>query len=326
MRELGLRATILRVDTGARTLLSKGLGNSMADVPKARPKMSFRIGSMAIPHLITLLLQLRDEGRLSLDDRLSDRRSFPTDRITLRMLANNTSGYRDWIQGNEAFVHALLGGVFRQWTTAELRDRDPRGPACDPGTLLQLRSHQLRGPGPGHQHGDGTLDPEPRPRADPRAARPAPDRDLAATGDAGAGPPLSTAERGFGEHLTEPILTIGDGIVMSATRSRTSPAPHARSGGAPSPGTSCERFAAHPDQAQTGFSLGRDHRRHRRRLQNPRPGLATGIMAYLPSRQLSIAIVATAKPRGAGDERAFASLLFSRLTAYLTPGHQPTLG
>ena len=64
--------------------------------------MHFRIGSMAIPHLITLLLQLQDEGKLTLDDKLS--RFLPdmpdADRITLRMLADNTSGYRDWIQGD----------------------------------------------------------------------------------------------------------------------------------------------------------------------------------------------------------------------------------
>ena len=43
----------------------------MAGAP-ANMKMHFRIGSMAIPHLITLLLQLQDEGRLSLEDPLSN--------------------------------------------------------------------------------------------------------------------------------------------------------------------------------------------------------------------------------------------------------------
>ena len=89
----------------------------MAGVP-ARRDMRFRIGSMAIPYLVTILLQLQDQGRLSLDDKLS--RFLPgmpdAGRITLRMLADNTSGYPDWIQGNEAFFHLFYANVFRQWT------------------------------------------------------------------------------------------------------------------------------------------------------------------------------------------------------------------
>lgn len=91
---------------------------------------------MAIPDLITLLLQLQDEGRLSLDDKLATYLpALPNaDRITLRMLANNTSGYSDWIQGNQAFVDPLYADVFKQWTPAELLAvAFPRPPACEPG-------------------------------------------------------------------------------------------------------------------------------------------------------------------------------------------------
>jgi D-alanyl-D-alanine carboxypeptidase len=101
--------------------------------------MHFRIGSMAIPYLTTLLLQLRDEGRVRLDDRLSE--WFPAlpnaDRITLRMLANNTSGYRHYIQGNPVFVDALYADVFRQWKPNELLSYALARPlACDPGTCF----------------------------------------------------------------------------------------------------------------------------------------------------------------------------------------------
>ena len=64
--EMGLRAAIVRVDTGSQPLAEFALGNSMTGTP-ARPDMYFRIGSMAIPHMITVLLQLQDEGRLSVD-------------------------------------------------------------------------------------------------------------------------------------------------------------------------------------------------------------------------------------------------------------------
>jgi hypothetical protein len=62
------------------------------------------------------------------------------------------------------------------------------------------------------------------------------------------------------------------------------------------------------------------------RLQNPMLNGYTGIMAYLPSRKLSVAIVTTQLPRSAGDSRSYASLLFSKLSAYLTPGHRVSLG
>jgi len=77
MPELGLRATIMRVDTGEQPLVDAGFGNSMKGVP-ASPKMYFRIGSIAIPYLISVLLQLEDEGKLSLNDKLSKYRpNFP---------------------------------------------------------------------------------------------------------------------------------------------------------------------------------------------------------------------------------------------------------
>jgi D-alanyl-D-alanine carboxypeptidase len=138
MGKLGMKATILQIDTGKRPLIRAGFGSSMAGVP-ASPDMYFRIGSMAIPDLITLLLQLEDEGKLSLDDKLSQYRpNLPdADQITLRMLANNTSGYQDWIQGNPAFVEALFANVFKQWTVSELlATAFARGPACDPGTCF----------------------------------------------------------------------------------------------------------------------------------------------------------------------------------------------
>jgi len=94
-----LRAALVRVDVGNRTLATAAAGESMAGVP-ANLRMHFRIGSIAIPYLIDLVLQLQDQGRLSLNDPVS--KWFPdlpnTDRVTLRMLANSTSGYPDWVQ------------------------------------------------------------------------------------------------------------------------------------------------------------------------------------------------------------------------------------
>ena len=86
--------------------------------------MHFRLGSMSIPFLTTVLLQLEEEGRLSLDDPLAKwlpSSGYPNaDRVTPGMLARSTSGYPDWIQGNPTFVSALLADPFRTWTESEL--------------------------------------------------------------------------------------------------------------------------------------------------------------------------------------------------------------
>lgn len=93
----GLRGVLARVDLGNRTLARVAAGNSMPGVP-TNFRMHFRIGSIAIPYVIDVLLQLQDAGRLSLDDPLSKwlPKLLNADRVRLRMLANSTSGYADW--------------------------------------------------------------------------------------------------------------------------------------------------------------------------------------------------------------------------------------
>ena len=61
-----LRAALVRVDRGDRSIARVSVGESMDGVP-ANLRMNFRVGSVAIPYVIDLLLQLQDDGRLSLD-------------------------------------------------------------------------------------------------------------------------------------------------------------------------------------------------------------------------------------------------------------------
>ena len=132
------KGAILRVDIGRRTLVNRGFGVSMEGVP-ATSKMSFRVGAMAIPFLTTIALQLQDQRRLDLDDKLS--RWYPSypnaDRVTLRMLASGTSGYPDQIQENPVFQALQLADVFRDWNDDELlRYAFALPPVCDPGTCF----------------------------------------------------------------------------------------------------------------------------------------------------------------------------------------------
>jgi CubicO group peptidase (beta-lactamase class C family) len=120
MRQNDLRAVILNVGIGDREVVTTALGNSMTGV-SATTRMHFRIGNVAIAYMATALLRLQDQHRVNIDDRVS--RWFPrlpgASRITLRMLANSTSGYSDYV-ANPSFVDALYADPFRSWTPREL--------------------------------------------------------------------------------------------------------------------------------------------------------------------------------------------------------------
>jgi hypothetical protein len=51
----------------------------------------------------------------------------------------------------------------------------------------------------------------------------------------------------------------------------------------------------------------------------------TGIMAYLPSRGISVGLVTTQLPRAADTGVHYATVLFKKLTEYLTPQHVSAL-
>jgi CubicO group peptidase (beta-lactamase class C family) len=82
--------------------------------------MHFRNGAIAFFYVATLLLRLVDQKVVTLDDPLAkwlpDLRD--ADKATLRMLANLTAGYPDYVQ-NAEFVSALYADPFRQWTPEE---------------------------------------------------------------------------------------------------------------------------------------------------------------------------------------------------------------
>lgn len=128
-----LNAVIVSVQVGDEPLITEAWGETLAGVP-ATPEMHFRNGAIAISYLTTLLLQLRDEGVVSIYDKLSN--WFPyypeAGRINLLMLANSTSGYADYEP-----VISIHEDVFRQWEPGELIAIGLARPmACDPGTCF----------------------------------------------------------------------------------------------------------------------------------------------------------------------------------------------
>ncbi len=121
MAERHLKAVIVRVAVGGHEVLTQAVGESVTGVP-ATPQMHFRNGAVAISYVSTLLLKLVDENKLHLDDKLSTwLPDFPhADQVTLGQLAQMTSGYPDYVLGNDEFSAALYANPFKQWTTDDI--------------------------------------------------------------------------------------------------------------------------------------------------------------------------------------------------------------
>jgi D-alanyl-D-alanine carboxypeptidase len=330
MPEMGLRASIVQVETGDQALVRAGFGNSMKGTP-ARPDMYFRIGSMAIPYLIDLLLELEDEGKLSLDDKLAKYRpSFPNaGAVTLRMLASATSGYPDWIQGNEPFQRLLLENPFRQWTSNELLHWAFTMPVvCAPGTcfhyahtnfaiLAQVIS-QVTGKPISTLMRERFLGPLGL------------DHTQISRFPAMPGEALHsyTDERGVYEDSTfwSPSWTIGDGTIMASTMGDAiRGAREIGRGVRVSKHANEERLA--PITAGMGiftkhlyYSLGISVAEGWQ-VQNPFLNGYTGAVGYLPAQDMTVGIVTTQLPRSAGSSTNFATVLLGKLSAYLSPAH-----
>ncbi|MGW3666880.1 serine hydrolase domain-containing protein [Streptomyces sp. NPDC005141] len=118
--EFHLNSVELKVTRDGREVLTDALGESMTGVP-AQPDMHFRAGSVAFSYIGTALLQLVEEGKVRLDDTVE--RWLPglpkANKITLRMLASNTTGLHDYVT-DPAFLAELEAHPFRHWTPQQL--------------------------------------------------------------------------------------------------------------------------------------------------------------------------------------------------------------
>jgi CubicO group peptidase (beta-lactamase class C family) len=135
MADAHLKAVIVRVTAGGDEIVTRAVGESMTGVP-ATTDMHFRNGAVAISYVATLLLLLAEDGTVGLDDRLS--RWLPdvphAERVTLAQLAQMTSGYHDYVLGNDAFADAAYADPFRAYTTDDLLDEKVLQPLGLTGT------------------------------------------------------------------------------------------------------------------------------------------------------------------------------------------------
>lgn len=120
MSEMDLRAVLLYVTIDGEEIVRHAIGESLDGVP-ATTDMHLRNGAVAITYMSVLLLRLVDEGIVALDDTIE--RWLPdlpdAERVTLRMLANMTAGYPDYVQ-NPALAEGIYGNPFHAWTADEL--------------------------------------------------------------------------------------------------------------------------------------------------------------------------------------------------------------
>jgi D-alanyl-D-alanine carboxypeptidase len=106
-----------RADT---KILTMALGPSMTTVPAAT-NMHYRIGGIALTFMSTLRLMMVEQGKLSLDDKIS--RWLPdllkADEVSVRMLVANTAGHIVYVRVQD-FVDLQLKEPFRTFTDQEL--------------------------------------------------------------------------------------------------------------------------------------------------------------------------------------------------------------
>src|SRR4029077_21220539 len=136
MAQAHLKAVIVRVTVDGKEVVTEAVGESMTGIP-ANTAMHFRNGAVAISYVATLLLKLVDEKKLSLADKLS--KWLPeiphAARVTLGQLAQMTSGYVDYVIGNNAMNDSLYANPFRRWPTHELLEYAVNQPLLsEPGT------------------------------------------------------------------------------------------------------------------------------------------------------------------------------------------------
>ena len=135
MKSEHLRAVIVKVTQGDKVVISQAFGESMAGVP-ATTAMHFRNGAVAFSYLGTLLMEFVDEHKVKLDDTID--RWMPTlpeaNKVKLKMLANQTSGYPDY-ETDPKWLDAFIADPFHIWTFEErMKYAFARPMQFDPGT------------------------------------------------------------------------------------------------------------------------------------------------------------------------------------------------
>ncbi|MBC2604064.1 serine hydrolase domain-containing protein [Puniceicoccus vermicola] len=133
--ENGLTSMVVGVWRQGEPAFREAFGTSMPGTP-ADLSMKFRAGGTCLTSVTAVLLKTVESGKVSLDDTIEKwMPDLPkSDEVTLRMLANCTAGYGDYVP-NEEFISVFEENPFRFFTPEELIDYGlDGGMSYEPGT------------------------------------------------------------------------------------------------------------------------------------------------------------------------------------------------
>jgi CubicO group peptidase (beta-lactamase class C family) len=356
MAAYDLKSVIVRVMIDGRGVVTEAFGESMSGVP-ATTEMQFRNGAVAISYMSTLLLQLVDQGVVRLDDPLSTwLPDLPdADRVTLRMLADMTAGYPDHVS-NPQFNKEIYADPFRQWTPQDLIAISLSTPRLyPPGTnwayshtnyvILGLALEQITGQPLATLIHDNILAPQglnhtyssatPAIRAPVLHAFTSERREplgIAASTrfyeESTYWNPSWTLAAGAIEttdiyDMAASAVLIGEGTLLSPESHQAQIAPDLLGFGRPIAGcTTC-----HTLDAQYNYGLG-VVLKGPWLIQNPLFFGYSGVMAYLPSRKIALAIATTYGEQSFDEEGNYkygnaSERIFAAIANYLAPDDPP---
>lgn len=337
-QQYGLNSVILKVTRGRRDLLTTALGESMTGIP-ADTDMQFRTGAVGIAYMGIILLQLAQEHVVDIDDPIS--RWLPrvphSHEITLRMLANSTSGLHDYVV-DPVFGAELEAQPFKYWTEAELL-AFPFSHTLwyAPGTnwsyshanfvLLGQALSKITGKPLAELLRERVLDPLHLDNTFINAKPPIPNPVHAFTSERGTyeestywNPSWTTAH---GAILTQNICdlatsarAVGSGALLSPAwhRFQLNPGTVGLGNPATCPPGICR---LNTEAAHYGVGL---QVVNTWIVQNPSFSGYFAVQAYLPSQQLSIAVDTTDGPAATPNVN-YADTIAQSIAAYLAPGH-----
>jgi CubicO group peptidase (beta-lactamase class C family) len=331
MAQNDLHAVILSVSIGKQNVVTTALGESMTGVP-ATTEMHFRNGNVAVSYLATLLLQLVDQRRVGLDDPISTwLPSLPhAESITLDMLAESRSGYVDY-ETTPSFVEAVLANPFRAWSQQELIQIGTSQPLLyPPGTSFNYAHTNFVILGMALQKITGkpvaTLMQE-------HVLTPLGLHETDSSSTADIRPPVLHAfdsERGRYEESTfwNPSWTLATGAIM--TSSIEDVRKSAISIGEGTLVSSASHKAqitplsliTPPGKPPIYYGIG-VALNNSWVYQQPLFFGFNGVMAYLPSKKIAIAVTTTLGEKSSSSTN-YSTLIFKSIGKYLAPDHPPS--
>ncbi len=353
-----LRAVIVRVTKGDQVVTTQAFGSSLTGEP-ATPAMHFRNGAVAFAYVATLLMEYVDEHEVSLNDTIN--RWVPAlpeaNKVTLKMLANQTSGYPDF-ETDPAWTAAFNANPFQIFTYQQRLNYAFRRPVqFKPGTnwsyshtnfmilghilsiigkkpLATLLQQKVIGPMGLTSTTSSETSAIPEPvlhsySSERERALQIPPKvtfyEEATYWNTGWGTPDGANETTNIYDLTKTAVAVGTGELLSRSSYHAMTDPNLLGFGHPQANCAPSCFKQIPAY---NYGLG-VVRAGSWILQNPLVSGYSATEAYLPSQKIAIAVAATFEPaafNSQGVEPNASDPIFRQIGAYMAPDDAPPTG